>query len=300
MNIVPLCTLVNLLSAVIPQTAPLQNPPLQNVSVGSTVRMNCHIGWYAVGGVHWYKQKVRENLQLVYIVKTYSYPVGRFSGEVNNNTTIYTLVIHNVQRNDSGLYICAGRKSHLHSFTFRKELRLFIGGSPTVILLSAPPNNMFSKETVQLLCLVSNVISDTFPIDWNISTRDAESWTDSVTGDSAGANNIRSHIRIPAEVWKKNIDYACSIQLNSTTIRVSESVSYHRGEPEFPCLLIFYGSSSVLILLLLVFTVYVGWNCRNSNSGNWNTDKKSTDFRPHDPKPETLYADLAYNEDLIL
>ncbi|XP_043551090.1 uncharacterized protein LOC122552426 isoform X2 [Chiloscyllium plagiosum] len=260
--------------------------------------MNCHTGWYAVGGVYWYKQKVRENLQLVYMVKRISYPAGRFSGEFNDNMNIYTLVIHNVQRNDSGLYSCAGRKSYLNPFKFGNGSRLLIAGSPTIVLLSPPPNETFSVETVPLMCLVSNVISDTLPIHWNISTWDSESWTESVTVDSAGADNIRSHIIVPAG-WKNSIVCACSVQLNSTTSRVSERVSYHREDAGFPCLLIFYGSSSVLILLLLAFTVYVGWSCRNSDSGNWNTAEKSTDFRPRDPKPETLYADLAFNEDLI-
>ncbi|XP_048476235.1 uncharacterized protein LOC125487840 [Rhincodon typus] len=299
MNIATLCTLANLLSAAVPQTALLQTPALQSVYVGSTVRVNCHTGWYAVRGVHWYTQKVRENLQLVYIVRTLSGVAGRFSGEINDNSTTYTLVIHNVQRNDSGLYSCAGRKSHLHPFIFGKGSILLIAGTPTVILLSPSPNETFSMETVPLMCLVSNMISDTLTIDWNVSTWNAESWRDSVTIDSAGANSIRSHIRVPAEAWKNGITCACWVQLNSTTI-LSESASYHKEQPEFPCLLIFYGSSSVLILLVMMFTVSVVWSCRNSDSGNWNTEKKSTHFRPRDTKPETLYAHLAFTEEQIL
>ncbi|GCC20022.1 hypothetical protein chiPu_0021240 [Chiloscyllium punctatum] len=72
--------------------------------------LNCHVDWYASGGVHWYKQQQREYLQLVYRVRKHFPPNGRFSGKVNDDSKIYTLVIQNVQRNDSGQYYCAARE----------------------------------------------------------------------------------------------------------------------------------------------------------------------------------------------
>ncbi|XP_020371237.2 uncharacterized protein LOC109915963 [Rhincodon typus] len=300
MNVLPLCTLFQLLSVTVPQTIVLQMPALQTVSIGNTVKLHCHTGWLAYDAVFWYKQQLRERVQLVYTVSKHFPPVGRFSGEVNDYSTHYTLVIRNVQRNDSGLYYCASRNEYLNPLVFGNGSLVLIIGPPNVILLSPLLDEMFSLETIPLMCLVSNVISDSFPIDWNISTWDAEAWTDSVTMDSAMAHSLISHIRVPAEAWKHGAVCTCSVQINSTEILVSENLPYQKEPLNSPCLLMFYGSILVMLVLVVLFTVFAGYCYRNCDLGNWNTSEKSAEFRPHVPKKETLYAHLAFTEDPIL
>ncbi|XP_048476286.1 uncharacterized protein LOC109936177 [Rhincodon typus] len=300
MDLVTLCMLFYLLPVTVPQTTLPQSPALQSVSIGSTVRMKCHTDWYATGGVHWYKQKVRGNLHFVYTVSTYSTPAGRFSGEVNDKSTVYTLVVHNVQRNDSGVYFCAGRKLFLDPFIFGNGSQLLITGPPNVILLSPPRQEMFSMETLPLMCLVSNVISNNFPIDWNISTWDAEGWTDSVAMDSTGVYSIRSHIRVPAEAWKYGAVCTCSVQISSTAIRNSESISYQKESQHIDCSLMLYGSTLPMISLVMMLIVVGGCIYGNCGLGNRNTEKESTDFQTRDSNQETSYAPLKFKEDPIL
>ncbi|XP_059498973.1 immunoglobulin gamma-1 heavy chain-like [Stegostoma tigrinum] len=309
MDLVTLCMLCYLVPVTVAQATLLQSPALQSVSVGSTVRMNCHTSWYASVSVHWYKQMVRGNLRSVHIVSKYSTPTGRFSGEVNDKSTVYTLVIHNVQRNDSGVYFCAGRKSYPDHFIFGNGSHLLITGTPNVILLSPPLQEMVSMETLPLLCLVSNVIANNVPIDWNISTWDAEGWTGSVAMDSTGVYSIRSHIRVPAEAWKYGAVCTCSVQISSTAIPNSESISYQKALPSsesqhIACSLMFYGSTLPLISLVMILIVVGGCiygNCCSAihffnklaiyfTSGNWNTDKESADFQTRDSNQEDPFV----------
>ncbi|XP_060676726.1 uncharacterized protein LOC132805603 isoform X3 [Hemiscyllium ocellatum] len=66
----------------------LQTPRLQTVSVGSSIKLNCHTDG------------------------------KKISGEINNTLKIYTLVIDDVQVNDSGRYYCAAWKSYGRPLVF--------------------------------------------------------------------------------------------------------------------------------------------------------------------------------------
>ncbi|XP_060676706.1 immunoglobulin kappa light chain-like [Hemiscyllium ocellatum] len=299
MNILPLCTLLQILAVTVPQKTFLQMPARQMVSIGNTIKLHCHTGQLTYDAVLWYKQQLRERLQFVYTVGKHLPPDGRFSGEVNSKSTEYSLVIRNIQRNDSGLYYCSNKKSYLNPLVFGNGSKVLITGRPEIIVLFTPLDEMFSLEFVPLMCLVSNVISDTAVIEWNISTWDAKGWSDFVTMNSATGYSIISHIRVPAEAWKYGTVCTCSVQINSTASLVSEKLLDQREPPLITCLLMFPGAIMAMLVLVVMLTVFMGYRYRNCDLGNWNTNERS-EFRSRVAKQETLYAHLAFTEDPIL
>ncbi|XP_048476236.1 uncharacterized protein LOC109919209, partial [Rhincodon typus] len=215
------------------------------------------------------------------------------SGEINNEASIYSLVIENAQRNDSGLYYCAARKSYGTPLVFGNGSKLLIAGPSNTLMLSPPRNDIFQMEVVPLICLVKNVKSKTLDIHWNTSTWNAVVWMVTWTMDATGAYSIMSHIRVPIEVWKHGVVHGCSAQNNSKEILTSESVSQKKEALHPVCLFKIYGSLLAIIFLLLVLTIITGWGFRNRHSaGNWKTD-----VRPRGQTQETVYAHLTFIED---
>ncbi|XP_078390128.1 immunoglobulin gamma-1 heavy chain-like [Cetorhinus maximus] len=255
------------LSVVVSQAVFPQTPTVQGVSVGSTFKVHCHKGWFATGVVHWYKQRPGKRLELVYIARKPFPPEGRFSGEVNDESTIYSLVIEDVRRNDSGVYYCAAKKSTGTSSIFGNGSKLFIVGPPKIFLLSPPLDDILPMETIPLLCFVNSLAVDTLPLRWNISARITDGWTDSGTIGLDGTYSISSHIRVPAETCNNGAVCTCSVQINSTENLISESVSYQRDPPYDDCLLLLSGCSFLMILLLMISIVAVGCSYRNRRSG---------------------------------
>ncbi|XP_078390234.1 immunoglobulin kappa light chain-like [Cetorhinus maximus] len=284
-------------SVTVSQAAFPQTPAAQTVSVGSSFKVHCHTGWLSSGAVYWYKQRHREHLQFLHMVRKHIPAEGRFSGEINDKSTIYTLVIEEVQRNDSGVYYCAARKTHGMFLVFGNGSKLFTTGPPTIFLLAPPVDEAVGMETVPLMCLVNNAGSVTLPVRWNFSTWETEGWTDSGTIDSEGAHNIRSLIRVPPGTCSGGGFCTCSVQITSTQSLISEMFSYQTEPRKSTCLLLFYGSSLGIILLLLTLTVVAGWSCIKRHSGNGNSDKTFTDSGPRERNHETLYARLAFTAD---
>ncbi|XP_078390126.1 immunoglobulin kappa light chain-like [Cetorhinus maximus] len=265
MGVFTLCALLHLFPVTVSQAAFPQTPAAQTVSVGSSFKVHCHTGWLSSGAVYWYKQRHRKHLQFLHMVRKHIPVEGRFSGEIYDKSTIYTLVIEDVQRNDSGVYYCAARKTHGMPLVFGTGSKMFTTGKPKLarsgdnILFAPHVDEAVGMETVPLMCLVNNAASVTLPVRWNFSTWETEGWTDSGTIDSEGAHNIRSLIRVPPGTCSGGGFCTCSVQITSTQSLISERFSYQRG--------------------------------------NGNSDKTFTDSEPRERNHETLYARLAFTTD---
>ncbi|XP_067878814.1 immunoglobulin lambda-1 light chain-like [Heterodontus francisci] len=180
------------------------------------------------GVVDWYKQLHREHLKLVCTVTKHGLPAGRFSGEVNDESTLYSLIIRGVQANDSGVYYCVSKEFSGQPFMFGNASKLLITGSPVMFLFTPPPAEISSMERVPLMCLVSGLSPHSLPIRWKVSGRVTEEQTDSGTIDPDGTYSIRSHISVSAETWSSGAVCTCTVQINSTENLISESVSSQR------------------------------------------------------------------------
>ncbi|XP_067878585.1 Ig heavy chain Mem5-like [Heterodontus francisci] len=303
MSFLGVCALSHLIQVVVSQTVLTQSPPIQTVPVGSRVKLNCHTKSLATGYVFWYRQQHWRDMQIVYKVRQYGLADGRFSGEVDDNSGNYALVISNVERNDSGMYYCATRNYQNMARIFANGSTLVVTeGPPTMILLTPPPAEISSMERVPLMCFVRGLSPHSLPIRWNVSGRVTEGKTDSGTIDEEGTYITRSHISVPAETWSSGIVCTCTVQINSTENPISESVSSQRESVLHPpCGLPIYGSLSAAVLLLLGMVVFTaGRSCRKRQSGNMNSDEELPDSRPRAQEKETLYARLALNADPTL
>ncbi|XP_078096046.1 immunoglobulin gamma-1 heavy chain-like [Mustelus asterias] len=296
MGLLALGALFHLLPVIFSQVVFPQTPAVLTVSAGSRFEVHCHTGWFASAVVYWYKQRHHEHLQFVHIVRKHIPGDGRFSGAVNSDSTVYTLIIEDVERNDSGIYYCAARKSNGMSFIFGNGSKLLTIGPPTIFLLGPPPAEILSMETVPLMCLVSGATSLTLPVHWNVSTRETEGRTDSGVIDSTGVYSIRSQLTVPRESCSKGAVFICSVQTTTVENLISEGFSCQQDPLESSCNWLLYGGSLVMIVLLMIFAVMAGWNCRNRRSGTKTSRNAQTGSWYCEQNEETLYAHLDFTE----
>ncbi|XP_072346563.1 immunoglobulin lambda-1 light chain-like [Scyliorhinus torazame] len=265
--------------------------------------MHCHTGWLAWATVQWYKRQNQKHLQLVYVVTHYNHPSGRFSGEINDKSTIYTLIISGVQANDSGVYYCATKEYSTAPFKFGNGSKLLITGSPIIYLLTLPPEDISGMKIIPLVCLVKKVDPDSFTVLWNVSGHITGAQTDSGIIGSDGTYTIRSLIILPAEIWGSGALCKCVVQINSSVNLLSESVSSQSGIDYSPCFTgcIFLLSGSLCALLLLLMVVLTGRRrCRNRQTGNRKRGEELKDSRAGAQENATIYARLVVNADSAL
>ncbi|XP_043550578.1 lachesin-like isoform X1 [Chiloscyllium plagiosum] len=289
-----LLELFHLLPVIVSQAVYPQTPIIQTASVGSTCKMHCHTGWLTAGAVHWYKYQQGKHIQLVFTVIKLIRKTGRFSGEINEEETTYTLVIDDIQRNDSGIYYCAAKTFSGTPFIFGNGSELFILGSPTITLLHSPSDEIHSRQVIRLMCFVSSVPTDYLTIRWNVSSQNNEEWLDTEVIILDGVYSVSSQIRFKANKHSNWFECTCSIQINSAVNLISENYS-HRTEPgRNICLFLLCGTSIIMILLLIVSTTYSRWSWTNQHTADRSKNYYLSDSRHRDKQKETLYADLAF------
>ncbi|XP_051901679.1 uncharacterized protein LOC127587422 [Pristis pectinata] len=261
-----------------PQDVYTQTPSAQVLSVGSTFKVHCHTGWLSSGKVFWYKRQHREHLQYLFSVMEYTPPVGRLSGQVNGELTIYSLIVNDVQRNDSGWYYCSAKEFSGLPFVFGNGSKLIIAGSPHILLLTPAAGEIRGVKTVQLMCLAQTAAADSLSIRWEISGRDVEGRVDSGTIDRDGTRSVRSQIDVPVETWSSGAVCTCALRVNDTET-ISDSVFAGRDDsPQQVCISLLYLVFPVVIILPATVMVAVRRRFRNRRSGT-----------------ESTYASLTFN-----
>ncbi|XP_059834690.1 uncharacterized protein LOC132398873 [Hypanus sabinus] len=298
MDFLWVCVLIYLLPVVSPLDVYHQTPSSQVLSVGSTFKVDCHTGWLPGGKVNWYKRQHQEHLQFVYSVMEYTPPAGRLSGQVNAESTIYSLIVNDVQRNDSGWYYCSAKSSTEEPFVFGNGTKLVITGSPRIVLLTPPMTEIRRVKTVQLMCLVQNVDVDAHIILWSVSGRNIEGRVDSGTIDRDGTQSFRSQIGIPVETWRSGAVCTCALRVNATENFIADSVFPRKDPPSLNiCLLLYYAGFPVAIVILFMVIFAVGRSCKNRQSGRKSGRMNFAEVRTRAAGNDTTYATLAFNDD---
>ncbi|XP_055487220.1 immunoglobulin kappa light chain-like [Leucoraja erinacea] len=293
-SVLTTCFLVHILAGVDPRDVYPQSPSAQTLDVGKAFKVDCHTGLLGSGQVFWYKRQHRQ-LQLIYTAWEYGIPAGRFSGQINVQMTIYSMFINKVQRNDSGWYYCSARKYSGMALVFGNGSKLIVAGSPRVILLTPPTDEVRGMEVVQLMCLVQNAASHSPSIRWNVSGRDMEGWEDSGTIDQDGSHVVISHISVPVKSWRV---CNCALRINSSQTLTSKYVVAQRGtSPWDACISLRFVGFPVAIILLAIVIVIVYKRCkkRGNQHGDGDGDGDFTDARTGRAGNESVYAGLRFN-----
>ncbi|XP_078095902.1 Ig heavy chain Mem5-like isoform X2 [Mustelus asterias] len=266
MSFLRICTLFHLFQVTVSQATLSQSPPVQTLPAGSPVNLSCRIQGQAASYVHWYRQRERNDMDLVYTAFQNSRTEGRFSSEISEKAGICSLIIADSQKNDSGMYYCAIPNYQNMVQIFGNGSKLVItAGSPTIFLLTPPLDEIPAMERVPLLCLVRGVSPDSFAVRWNVSGRDTEGQSDSGTLEPDGTYTIRSYISLSVETWRSGTHCTYAVQVNSGESILIESVSSQRDSPSpTTCHLLFPGGLSAAALLLLGLVLVAGRRiCRN-------------------------------------
>ncbi|XP_025051111.1 uncharacterized protein LOC112548734 [Alligator sinensis] len=120
---------------------------------GQTVEMNC-AATYKERFVSWYKEHQDGSLQWVAKTGKVDSAQGRYSSKGSKTGKKFSLVISNVQEEDSGVFYCT-----LTAYTgFANGTRLIVSDAPQpslVILVPSPPEETELPDPVPLLCLLS-------------------------------------------------------------------------------------------------------------------------------------------------
>uniref|UniRef100_UPI00398F1FAB immunoglobulin kappa light chain-like n=1 Tax=Pristiophorus japonicus TaxID=55135 RepID=UPI00398F1FAB len=299
MSFCGLCVLFHLFQAVVSQAVLSQFPALLTADVGSLVKLQCQSGRLAPGIVYWYTHWPREGMRLVYKTGRFVTPGGRFSGEVCKQSGNYSLVIDNVQRNDSGRYYCAAPNAGNRTLIFGTGTTLVItAGPPVLFLLTPPPAEIPRLERVPLMCLVRGAAPDSSPIRWLVAGRAAEGRSEPGTLEPDGSYTARSVLSVSAETWRSGAVCTCTVPINATGDLLSESVA-SPGEPlhSSTCRFALYASLAMAPLVMGLIGVAVARRGKTRQPESAATTDRGTASRIKKAEEETMYAHLAFAVD---
>ncbi|XP_059836225.1 Ig heavy chain Mem5-like [Hypanus sabinus] len=275
-----------LVQVFVSQAALFQSPPIQTVHVGGRAILNCSRDLGVLAFINWYKRSDQRHLQFVSRVGQFVEAEGRFSGQVDEKSATYSLVIENVQQNDSGIYFCADQ---IYGEFGNGSKLLVTAQSPTIFLLAPQADQIAQMQLVTLMCLVRGMSSHSLSIRWNISGNTTEGRFDPPIFDPDGGYSVRSRFQIPAESWRSGAVCTCAAgQL------VSDSVSAQKDSLQLQlCQVFSIGLAATLVFLAVVATtVAIRKHRKERKPVKGETAGKSTTTWRKD-RERDIYAQLA-------
>ncbi|XP_078251645.1 immunoglobulin kappa light chain-like [Rhinoraja longicauda] len=191
--------------------------PSVSTSPGHNVQIPCTISGSDVTLVSWYQQipgKTPKYLFCHYsggtIYKGTDIP-DRFSISVSGSSV--TFAISSVQREDAADYYCAKWDSGLH---FGKGTRLGIGDhrAPIVTVLPPSADEVTSKGTATLVCLVNGFNPGSVAIEWSVDggAKNSGVETSPIQQDKDNTFSLSSYLTLPALVWNAHELYTCVVK----------------------------------------------------------------------------------------
>ncbi|XP_072132462.1 immunoglobulin alpha-2 heavy chain-like [Mobula birostris] len=278
--------LFHLLQVCVSQAALFQSPPIHIVHLGGRAILNCSRDRGAHAIINWYKRSNQRHLQFVYSVGRFVEAEGRFSGQVDVKSATYSLVIENVQRNDSGIYFCADQLFG----EFGNGSNLVVTAQPPTIFLLPPQADEIPRmQLVTLMCLVRGVSFHSLNIRWNISGDTREGLVDPPIFDPEGGYSVSSRFQIPAERWRSGAVCTCA-----TGHLVSDSVSAQKDSLQVElCHMLTIGLAATLVFLAVGASIVAIRKCRKEREPvKGETASKITNTRRKD-RERDIYAQLA-------
>ncbi|XP_034612643.1 immunoglobulin gamma-1 heavy chain-like [Trachemys scripta elegans] len=272
----------------------LQSPAQVQRIPGQTVQLDCHPS-KAEGRIIWYKEQQGGSLQWIYQSFESAPSDGKYSSNVNTAANTFSLIISNLQRDDSGVYYC-GLSAFLYlQPNFGNGTRLIVtdAAEPSLsILVPSTPEDAELPPVIPLLCLLSDFTPPWSAVVWDTGEQVSEGQTDAGAIDGNGVFSVWSLMTIPSETWNQETICTCTAKENSTGRSISATVSRETGD----CGIVLYAGLPCISILLLIQLLILLWRkCpvrgRAVQRGN---------PIPMRQIPQTEYATLPYNRNAPL
>ncbi|XP_044846811.1 immunoglobulin gamma-1 heavy chain-like [Mauremys mutica] len=267
----------------------LQSPAQVWRSPGQTAQLDCHSS-KVEGRIMWYKEQQGGSLQWIYQSFESAPSDGKYSSNVSTATNRFSLIINNVQRDDSGVYYC-GLSAFLYlQPNFGNGTRLIVTDASELSLSILVPSVLEDAElprVIPLLCLLSDFTPPWSAVLWGTGEEVSEGLMDAGAIDGNGVFNVWSLTTIPSETWNQETICNCTAKESSTGRSISATVSKETGD----CGIVFYAGLPCIFILLLIQLLILLWRkCpvrgRAVQRGN---------PIPMRQIPQTEYATLPYN-----
>ncbi|XP_030398465.1 uncharacterized protein LOC115639620 [Gopherus evgoodei] len=242
----------------------------------------------------WYKEQAG-SLRWIYRSSEFALPDGKYSSAVNTATNSFSLIISNVQREDSGVYYCG-----LFSFiyvqpNFGNGTRLIItdASEPRLsILVPSTPEDAELPSVIPLLCLLSDFTPPWSAVLWDIGEEASEGLMDAGAIDGNGIFSVWSLMTIPSETWNQKTTCNCTAKENSPGRSISATVFKETERRDTgDCRIVFYAGLPCIFTLLLIQLLILLWR-KCPIRGRAVQRENPIPMRQN---PQTEYAALTYN-----
>uniref|UniRef100_A0A8C0QLV0 Ig-like domain-containing protein n=1 Tax=Chelonoidis abingdonii TaxID=106734 RepID=A0A8C0QLV0_CHEAB len=142
----------------------LQSPAQLWLTSGQTAKLDCKISEEEEWRVRWYKEQQNGNLHGIHQSSESESLDGKYSSKVNITANMFSLIISNIQRDDSGVYYCGLSASVYLQPNFGNGTRLIVTGEFSMLpsrdfpSWCPPPQRMLSFP-LTFLCSACSLIS---------------------------------------------------------------------------------------------------------------------------------------------
>ncbi|XP_044846812.1 immunoglobulin gamma-1 heavy chain-like [Mauremys mutica] len=267
----------------------LQSPAQLWLTSGQTAKLDCKISeeeWR----VRWYKEQQNGSLHGIHQSSESESLDEKYSRKVNITANTFSLLINNIQRDDSGVYYCGLSASVYLLPNFGNGTRLIVTDASKPRLSILVPSTQEDTElprVIPLLCLLSDFTPPWSEVLWDTGEEASDGQTDAGAIDGNGVFSVWSLMTIPSETWNQKTICTCTAKESSMGRSISATVSKETGD----CSIVFYAGLPCIFLLLLIQLLILLWRkCpvrgRAVQRGNQ---------IPMRQMPQTEYATLMYS-----
>uniref|UniRef100_H3BCS4 Ig-like domain-containing protein n=1 Tax=Latimeria chalumnae TaxID=7897 RepID=H3BCS4_LATCH len=219
------CCFLLWLTCVQSQTVDLK-PAFLSVNPGQAVTLDCNVEVKDSHSTEFYKEIPGEVPELV--VAHYhgwssprygpGFSSSRFSATVNSAGTQYQLTIRNTEARDTAMYYCGKWFTASSSYIHCKSSKLVVSAqefpSPSVLVLRPSEEELTSKGTATLSCLISKLSIGMTEVTWMANGNSISSGisTGLASKDSDNTYSLSSYLKVPMADWNGGKIYSCQVQ----------------------------------------------------------------------------------------